>query len=121
MAVRGLGAARVWGQWQMDEAVPLRLQRTDDGALLIAWSDGLEQRLPVNRLQQMCPCATCRERRGGEPGALAVAPLAILPMADAPPLQITRMEPVGNYAYSIDYNRGCSKGIYTFEYLRSLG
>jgi DUF971 family protein len=37
------------------------------------------------------------------------------------PLEVAKMAPVGRYAYSIKFNHGCTRGIYTFETLKSLG
>ena len=37
------------------------------------------------------------------------------------PLTISKMEPVGNYAYSIEFSDGHGTGIYTLELLRGLG
>ncbi len=113
------------------DPVPTELGR-DGTALLIRWSDGRQQRLETETLQRQCPCATCRERyRDAEPvqadsshaeGKRIATTLPILPLAStAAPLRIERMEPVGNYAYAIRYDRGCNKGIYTFRYLRELG
>ena len=36
-------------------------------------------------------------------------------------LSIAGMQPVGQYAYSIEFSDGHSSGIYTLEYLRELG
>ena len=101
---------------------PTRLERTSD-SLRIEWSDGVVQEITIRELQRQCPCATCRERAKGESQSSALSPFQLLPIAtpQAAPLAIARMEPVGNYAYSIHYSQGCSKGIYTFELLRALG
>jgi DUF971 family protein len=42
-------------------------------------------------------------------------------MAEARPLTILGMRPVGNYAYSISFSDGHDTGIFTLELLRSLG
>ena len=41
--------------------------------------------------------------------------------AEAQPLRILGMQPVGNYAYSIDFSDGHDTGIYSFELLREVG
>ena len=41
--------------------------------------------------------------------------------AEAQPLRIAAMKPVGNYAYSIDFSDGHDTGIYTLDALRELG
>jgi DUF971 family protein len=45
----------------------------------------------------------------------------VLPTAEARPLKLQQMEPVGNYGYKIQFEGGCQTGIYTLEYLRQLG
>ncbi len=47
--------------------------------------------------------------------------LPVLSTAEARPLTIAKMEPVGNYAYSIAFSDGHDTGIYTLELLRQLG
>jgi DUF971 family protein len=47
--------------------------------------------------------------------------LPVLSAAEARPLTISKMEPVGNYAYSIEFSDGHGTGIYTLELLRQLG
>ena len=45
----------------------------------------------------------------------------MLTMAEARPLAIAGMKPVGNYAYSIAFSDGHDTGIFTLEFLRELG
>jgi DUF971 family protein len=45
----------------------------------------------------------------------------VLSLAEARPLTVLGMTPVGNYAYSIAFSDGHDTGIYTLEFLRSLG
>jgi DUF971 family protein len=42
-------------------------------------------------------------------------------MAEARPLRLLGMKPVGNYAYSIAFSDGHDTGIFTLEFLRELG
>ncbi|MCA9104813.1 MAG: DUF971 domain-containing protein [Planctomycetales bacterium] len=103
--------------------VPVRLARTARG-LEIEWSDGVTHELRAAQLQKACPCATCRERAKGDSAGRLAGEFPTLPIVGAAgtsSLEIVRMEPVGNYAYSIQFSHGCGKGIYTFELLRSLG
>jgi DUF971 family protein len=98
---------------------PTNLRLTDAGHLRIAWSDGEVREYAVRELREACPCATCREKRSASPPPSSELP--ILSMAEARPLSITGMKPVGNYAYSIDFSDGHNTGIYTLESLRELG
>lgn len=94
--------------------------RLEDGRLLvIRWSDGAEREYSFRELREACPCATCREKRAAPaPNPLS---LTVLAPAEARPLGLTEMKPVGNYAYSIGFSDGHDTGIYTFDFLRELG
>jgi DUF971 family protein len=98
---------------------PTKLRLTDAGCLRIEWSDGEVREYAIRELREACPCATCREKRSASPPP--VTELPILSMAEARPLSIAGMTPVGNYAYSIDFSDGHNTGIYTLESLRELG
>lgn len=100
-------------------AYPTKLELLPDDQLLIAWSDGQRRHYRFRELRDSCPCATCREKRNAP--AEAAPMFNILSDADVQPLKISGMKPVGNYAYSIEFSDGHDTGIYTFEFLRSLG
>lgn len=97
--------------------VPTRLALDAAGALVIAWGDGQTRRYTVQELRDHCPCASCRERHA----AASTPLLPVLSTAETRPLRILGMEPVGHYAYSIQFSDGHNTGIYTLELLRSLG
>jgi DUF971 family protein len=99
---------------------PVALSLIDDVSLQITWSDGAVLRTRIAVLREACPCATCREKQR----AAADKPKGRLPVlapAEARPLKITRMTPVGNYAYNIDFSDGHGSGLFTMEMLRQLG
>jgi DUF971 family protein len=98
---------------------PTKLARNGTSGLVIEWSDGPRREYAVRELRDACPCASCREKRSqpAEPASL----LPVLSISEARPLAITKMEPVGNYAYSIEFSDGHNTGIYTLELLRQLG
>ena len=56
----------------------------------------------------------------GRPRAAPPPLLPVLSPAETVPLAIAAMQPVGQYAYSIEFSDGHSSGIYTLEYLREL-
>lgn len=97
---------------------PTKLALADERTLVIAWSDGQRRRYDVQELRDRCPCATCREKRTQAPPP---GSLPILSAAEAQPLRLLGMEPVGNYAYAIKFSDGHDTGIYTFEMLREVG
>jgi DUF971 family protein len=106
--------------------VPTTIRRVADGrstaAIEIVWSDGLAAVSTARLLRDACPCATCREKRAA-PATPALQPalLPVLSAEEVAPLEIMGMQPVGQYAYSIEFSDGHSSGIYTLEYLRELG
>jgi ATP-binding protein involved in chromosome partitioning len=95
--------------------VPAALKGDREG-LQITWSDGAVHRLLWKTIRTHCPCATCRVKRN-EPPPL----FNILKPEDTVEIRATRMEPIGNYAYHIDFTDNHTSGIYSFELLRDLG
>jgi DUF971 family protein len=98
---------------------PTKLELIEGPRLRITWSDGQVCDYAVRELREKCPCATCREKRNAPPPSPLQLP--IISAAEAQPLRITAMKPVGNYAYSIDFSDGHNTGIYTLESLREMG
>lgn len=103
----------------MATAFPTQLERAVGGKLLIQWSDGARREYTVRELREACPCATCREKRDAPPQPAGLLP--VLSAAEARPLELLGMKPVGNYAYAIEFSDGHDTGIYTFELLGRLG
>ena len=99
--------------------LPTNLELADPTCLEISWSDGQSRRYKVRELRDRCPCATCREVRNAPPPPATQLP--VLSAAAAAPLQIKRMSPVGNYAYSIEFSDGHTTGLYTLDFLYQLG
>jgi DUF971 family protein len=100
-------------------AQPTKLELAAPDRLRISWNDGQVREYAVRELRDKCPCATCREKRNApqQPATL----LPIITEAEARPLRIAVMKPVGNYAYSIEFSDGHDTGIYTLESLREMG
>ena len=98
---------------------PGSVEISADSRLRITWSDGEVRDYSIQELRDNCPCATCREKRSALPPPATILP--ILSPAEAQPLRITAMEPVGHYAYSIHFSDGHNTGIYTLESLREMG
>jgi ATP-binding protein involved in chromosome partitioning len=83
-----------------------------DGALILRWCDGAEQRLPDRDLRLACQCAQCREEMSGarllDPDSVALD------------IGLKRLWSVGNYALGMAFSDGHATGIYTFKSLRAL-
>ncbi len=99
---------------------PTNLKTSEDNHLQIDWSDGKTRRYSFRHLRDACPCATCREKRGS-PAETPSDLLPVLRPEDTQPLKINAMKPVGSYAYTIAFSDGHDTGIFSFEFLRSLG
>ncbi len=101
---------------------PVKLQKTESRSLLIEWDDGHVQEIPFRVLRDRCRCAVCNAKRQSETDApTPKGMLKVLSAAETMPLDILKMHPLGNYAYSIHFSDDHSSGIYTLEMLRSLG
>jgi len=98
---------------------PQQLKMLDPETLQIKWTDGEIRRYTVNELRANCPCATCREKKTAPPPPATALP--VITTAEAQPLRITKMEPMGRYAYAIHFSDGHNTGLFTLEALRELG
>ena len=100
--------------------MPTAIQRDGESAIDITWSDGITNRWTASELRKMCPCATCREKRRADdvPKKVGSLLLPVLSAAEAKPLRIESMRPVGSYAYGISFSDGHSSGIFPFAMLR---
>ncbi len=104
------------------DLLPTDIQRSAQG-LDIKWSDGTVTSYSASNLREVCPCATCREKRKGHDEKTTAKPLAlpVLAMAEAQATEVTGMRPVGNYAYCIAFSDGHDTGVFTFDFLREIG
>lgn len=78
----------------------------------ITWTDNLSSQYDVVDLRRKCPCASCIDEWTHE---------QILKPDEIP--ETTRpikVESVGQYAMTIQFNDGHKTGIYTFAFLRKL-
>lgn len=79
--------------------------------LEIDWSDGESTSYRHLVLRAFCPCAHCQGHQG---------PIRFWEGAEEANLELTELEPVGNYALRLVWGDGHSTGIYTFRFLRDL-
>ncbi|NNE00162.1 MAG: DUF971 domain-containing protein [Pirellulaceae bacterium] len=103
------------------DLTPVSIERDGESAIEIRWSDETTTRWSVAELRTACPCATCREKKRADAPSETVSsgPIAlpILSAAEARPLRIESMRPVGSYAYNIGFSDGHSSGIFPFVML----
>jgi DUF971 family protein len=87
--------------------------------LTISWSDEHTSVYPFSLLRHACPCASCRgghEHMSSEPDPVVFT----LPSEDSPATRLARIEAVGAYAITIEWEDGHHYGIYNWHYLRAL-
>lgn len=113
----------------IDDPVAYRpdgIERVGDSGIRIRWSDGETTEWTSRQLRDACPCATCREKHGkllhDDDEAPVAKPkpigLPVLSAAEARPMKIEGMKPVGTYAYNVLFSDGHSSGLFTFARLR---
>ncbi len=98
--------------------LPVGILREGESRVRIQWSDGKESVWEAWALRRLCPCATCKEKKGGEKKGGSVKGLEVLSLSEARPMRIEGMRPVGNYAYAIEFSDGHSSGLFGFGLLR---
>lgn len=83
--------------------------------LALAWGDGVESFIDLQKLREACPCAVCQ----GEPDAMGfvVKPTVV---HNAKSFQALRMQLIGGYALQMTWADGHSSGIYSYDFLRRL-
>ena len=78
--------------------------------LALVWNDGRRVEYPYDYLRGFCPCAVCQ---GHDATAIRLHP-------PRTPVDLTSIEPVGNYGLSLVFSDGHGTGIYRFELLRQI-
>ena len=88
------------------------------GVMSIKWQDDNLQEVKLDDLRRLCPCAVCQGNRMQESSD-------DLHMIGSDQLnassEVTEVIPVGRYAIQIRWGDGHDTGIYTYEFIRSLG
>ena len=84
----------------------------------ITWNDGTINELGSALLRRRCPCADCEELRAKRKTKANLLRVITSDVTDQTNLVEIRL--VGNYAINLLWGDGHDKGIYTFDYLKSL-
>jgi ATP-binding protein involved in chromosome partitioning len=87
-----------------------KILQKDPQTMTIHWNDGKSQDFKYSELQKICPCAGCVDENTGKR----------LSNPDSVDKNLTAksVDGVGRYAIKIQFNSGCSKGLYSFEMLK---
>ena len=84
--------------------------------LAVAWSDGQESYINLEKLRRNCPCATC----GGEPDVLGNVHRPLVSYGPHS-FELRSFRFVGGYALQPTWNDGHDTGLYSWDYLHELG
>jgi len=104
----------------MSEIRPVGIEANRNSSqLTIRWSDGHASEYGFSLLRYACPCAECRGghanmRSEPDPEVFTRAP------QESPATMIRKVEAVGSYALTIEWEDGHHYGIYTWHFLRAL-
>lgn len=82
-----------------------KIVQKDNHTFTIEWSDGKIADYRLNQLQQICPCAKCKE-------------FSLKDLQEN--VRCKNIQSVGRYALRIEFTSGCSSGIYDFDFLRNF-
>ncbi len=93
-------------------AWPTDIVAKDEGRTLdVAFDDGVSVSITAERLRVESPSA---EVRGHSPGERRI-------VTGKENVRIVDIEPIGNYAIRIVFDDGHATGLYSWDYLRTLG
>lgn len=88
-----------------------KIYQKDEFSFLVEWYSGTTKTYQLSALQRECPCARCVDEVTNER-------LKALVNEKVRAHNIRRL---GNYALKIDFDSGCSAGIYDYEFLYQRG
>ena len=91
---------------------PIELKQLSPDQMGIRWNDGHDSTYTVRNLRLECPCAHCVD----EWTRVKILKSDSVPQDVRP----VRIQPVGRYAFRIDWSDRHDTGIYPFEQLRRL-
>jgi DUF971 family protein len=89
-----------------------KIYQKNNHQFTIEWSDGKICNYRLSDLQKQCPCAQCTDESTGR--------RLIGDSQIDPDVSAKRVVSIGRYALRIDFLKGCSAGIYSFDMLRRL-
>ncbi len=92
---------------------PSKVYLIDRESLWIRWDDNSETEIPLKKLREFCPCATCLAERANQSSTF-------IPLMLSSQTEVKNIEQVGTYAIQITWKDGHNTGIYEYPFLRSL-
>lgn len=108
------------------QAEPEHIAISKSKGIQIDWKDRHHSSYTLAYLRDRCPCASCTGAHGTEPrktnyaaeapGSSQSGPFKLF----APVLKMLNVEPVGHYAFRIEWSDGHNTGIYSYDHLRKI-
>ena len=92
---------------------PTTIRVLEGKFLWIKWSDGTESKIGLQKLRELCPCATCIAERENQSNSY-------IPLIQKNQVTVDELEVVGNYAIKIKWHDGHNTGIYEYTFLKKL-
>ncbi|PID59705.1 MAG: hypothetical protein CR986_05405 [Ignavibacteriae bacterium] len=92
---------------------PVKIKVRDKEFLDVTWDNGKLQSIRLSNLRHNCPCAICgaEQEEWGE---------KYIPLYTREQLTVVKINIVGTYAVSIEWQDGHNTGLYDYEYLYNL-
>lgn len=87
--------------------------------MTVIWDDGHVSVYPFGLLRAACPCASCQggdENMTPEPKEYVFS----MELPESPSTRMRKVEAVGSYGITIEWEDGHHFGIYNWHYLRKL-
>lgn len=95
---------------------PEAIEQISDQVIAVKWDDGSDKLYFAEKVRSRCPCATCKDKDEKSTGN----PFKIL-KTNPNNVVFISWEYVGRYAIRFIFSDNHDTGIYTYEYLYSIG
>jgi len=92
---------------------PEKIKILENKYLWIKWSDDTESKISLQKMREMCPCATCLAARDNQSKNY-------IPLLLSSQITVSGIEAVGSYAIQIIWQDNHSTGIYEYPFLKNL-
>ncbi len=92
---------------------PEKIKILENKYLWIKWSDDTESKINLQKMREMCPCATCLAER-------ATQSKSYIPLLLSSQITVSGIKAVGSYAIQINWQDGHTTGIYEYPFLKNL-
>ena len=92
---------------------PQKIKILENKYLWMKWSDETESKITLQKMREMCPCASCLAERNNQSKNY-------IPLFLSSQITVSGVEVVGSYAIQINWQDGHKTGIYEYSFLKNL-